>query len=89
MSTNSFQDALKDAAAAPKDDLPLTDTEAASKPATAATAATDCCGYDWSLCWYHSSSSRNSPTIKSGYSSVHVPPLMGSKVLATEVASVG
>ena len=82
MSTNSFQDALKDAAkqAAPKDDLPLTDIEAASKPATAATAAKQIvAGMTGASVGIIPAPVETAPQIKSGYSSVHVSTIDGVK----------
>lgn len=82
MSTNSFQDALKDAAkqAAPKDDLPLTDTEAASEPATAATAAKQIvAGMTGASVGIIPAPVETAPQIKSGYSSVHVSTIDGVK----------
>ena len=85
MSTNSFQDALKSAAkqAAPKDDLPLTDTElaeAASEPATAATAAKQIvAGMTGASVGIIPAPVETAPQIKSGYSSVHVSTIDGVK----------
>ena len=82
MSTNSFQDALKNAAkqAAPKDDLPLTDTEAADKPATAATAAQKIvAGMTGASVGIIPAPVETAPQIKSGYSSVHVATIDGVK----------
>ena len=82
MSTNSFQEALKDAAkqAAPKDDLPLTDTEAASKPATAATAAQQIvAGMTGASVGIIPAPVETAQQIKSGYSSVHVSTIDGVK----------
>lgn len=82
MSTNSFQDALKSAAkqAAPKDDLPLTGTEAASKPAIAATAAQQIvAGMTGASVGIIPAPVETAPQIKSGYSSVHVATIDGVK----------
>ena len=88
MSTNSFQAALKSAAkqAAPKDDLPLTDTEAAelaaasSEPATAATAAKQIvAGMTGASVGIIPAPVETAPQIKSGYSSVHVSTIDGVK----------
>ena len=83
MSTNSFQDALKNAAkqAAPKDDLPLTDTEAANapeaKPATAAQQIV--AGMTGASVGIIPAPIETAPQIKSGYSSVHVTTIDGVK----------
>lgn len=77
MSTNSFQDALKSAAkqAAPKDDLPLTGTEA-----TAATAAQQIvAGMTGASVGIIPAPVETAPQIKSGYSSVHVATIDGVK----------
>ena len=79
MSTNSFQDALKDAAkqAAPKGDLLPTDTEAASKPATAAKQIV--AGMTGASVGIIPAPVETVPQIKSGYSSVHVATIDGVK----------
>lgn len=97
MSTNSFQDALKNAAkqAAPKDDLPLTDTEAASTPATEAEADSEVAsevaskpataaqqivaGMTGASVGIIPAPVETAPQIKSGYSSVHVSTIDGVK----------
>lgn len=88
MSTNSFQDALKSAAkqAAPKDDLPLTDTEAAelaaasSKPETAVTAAQQIvAGMTGASVGIIPAPVEAAPQIKEGYASVHVSTIDGVK----------
>lgn len=75
MSTNSFQDALKNAAkqAAPKDDLPLTDT----KPATAAQQIV--AGMTGASVGIIPAPVETAPQIKSGYASVHVTSIDGVK----------
>ena len=77
MSTNSFQDALKSAAkqAAPKDDLPLTDTEAA-KPTAAQQIVAGMTGASVGII---PAPVETAPQIKSGYSSVHVSTIDGVK----------
>lgn len=89
MSTNSFQDALKNAAkkAAPEDRSPLTDTEAAkitaalsnpaAKPATAAQQIV--AGMTGASVGIIPAPVETAPQIKSGYSSVHVATIDGVK----------
>ena len=85
MSTNSFQDALKSAAkqAAPKDDLPLTDTEAPSKPEVAATAPSVAqqivAGMTGASVGIIPAPVETAPQIKEGYASVHVTAIDGVK----------
>lgn len=77
MSTNSFQDALKTAAkqAAPKDDLPLADTEA-----TEATAAQQIvAGMTGASVGIIPAPVEAAPKIKEGYASVHVATIDGVK----------
>ena len=79
MSTNSFQDALKNAAkqAAPKDDLPLTGTEAANMPATAAQQIV--AGMTGASVGIIPAPVEAAPQIKEGYASVHVTTIDGVK----------
>ena len=78
MSTNSFQDALKNAAkqAAPKDDSPLTDTEAA-KPETPAQQIV--AGMTGASVGIIPAPVEVAPKIKEGYASVHVTSIDGVK----------
>lgn len=77
MSTNSFQDALKSAAkqAAPKDDLPLTDT----KPESPTAAQQIIAGMTGASVGIIPAPVETAPQIKSGYASVHVTSIDGVK----------
>lgn len=82
MSTNSFQDALKNAAkqAAPMDDLPLTDTSEPSNLAMPATAAQKIvAGMTGASVGIIPAPVEAAPQIKEGYSSVHVTSIDGVK----------
>lgn len=85
MSTNSFQAALKNAAkqAAPKDDLPPTDTEAVSNSAVVAAAPTVAqqivAGMTGASVGIIPAPVEAAPQIKEGYASVHVTTIDGVK----------